>query len=288
MRLDARGIALAIFVMVLIGGSYTMVKVGLRDLPVYGLLLLRMLVASAALGIYMVWAGLPFAYSGRARQFVLAQSVVFIGGQVLLFLGLAQTTAGRGAILLNVQPFFTLLLLPFFVPAERLDFRRILGTAIAFAGVVFVLAERGVSGGAWAGDLLVLASAALWAGNIIMNKAMPTEIHPVPLIFWGVFGAVPVMAAMTLIFEHDATWRLTAEAVVSVLYLGVVTAAFSFVAFVWLIRTYSASRVNVFSLLTPVFGVLIGWLALAEQLTWIQAAGTLGVAAGIWIVNTDK
>jgi drug/metabolite transporter (DMT)-like permease len=287
-RLDARGIALAILVMVLVGGSFAMVKVGLRDLPVFGLLLLRMLVASVALGIYMRWVGLPFAYSGRARQFVVAQTVAFAAGQVLLFLGLAQTTAGRGAILLNVQPFITLLLLPLFVPTERLDSRRVLGTAIAFAGVVFVLAERGVSGGAWVGDLLVLASAVLWTSNVIMNKTMPAELHPVPLIFWGVSGAVPVLVAMTLIFEPHATWRLTTEAVVSVMYLGIVTAAFSFVAFVWLIRAYSASRVNAFVFLSPVFGVLVGWIALGEQLTWTQAAGTLGVAAGIWIVNTDK
>ncbi len=265
-----------------------MVKVGLRDLPVFGLLLLRMSVASVVLGIYMRWVGLPFAYGGRARQFVLAQTVAFTANQVLLYLGLAQTTAGRGAILLNVQPFITLLLLPLFVPAERLDSRRLLGTVVAFVGVVFVLAERGVSGGTWVGDLLVLASAALWASNVIMNKTMPAELHPVPLIFWGVSGAVPVLVAMTLMFETHATWRLTTEAVVSVMYLGIVTAAFSFVAFVWLIRTYSASRVNAFVFLSPVFGVLIGWIALGEQLTWTQAAGTLGVAAGIWIVNTDK
>jgi drug/metabolite transporter (DMT)-like permease len=287
-RLDARGIALAILVMVTLGGSYTMVKVGLRDLPVYGLLLLRMLVASVALGIYMRWVGLPFAYGGRARQFVVAQTVAFAGNQVLLYLGLAQTTAGRGAILLNVQPFMTLLLLPLFMPTERLDSRRLFGMVVAFAGVVCVLAERGVSGGTWVGDLLVLASAALWTSNVIMNKTMPAELHPVPVIFWGVSGALPVLLAMTLMFETHATWRLTTEAAVSVMYLGIVTAAFSFVAFVWLTRTYSANRVNAFAFLAPVFGVLIGWIALSEQLTWTQAAGMLGVAAGIWIVNTDK
>ena len=287
-RLDARGIALAVLVMAALGSSYTMVKVGLRDLPVFGLLLLRMLVASAALGIYMRWVGLPFTYSGKARLFVLAQTAAFVGNQVLLYLGLAQTTAGRGAILLNVQPFITLLLLPPFVPTERLDSRRLLGTTVAFAGVAFVLAERGMSGGTWVGDLLVLASAALWTSNVIMNKTMPAELHPVPLIFWNVSGAVPVLAIMTLVFEPHATWRLGTEAVVSVMYLGIVTAAFSFVAFVWLTRTYSSARVNVFVFLSPVFGVFIGWLALGEQLTWTQAVGTLGVAAGIWTVNTDK
>ena len=141
----------------------------------------------------MAWVGLPFAYGGRARLFILAQGAAFTANQVLLYLGLAETTAGRGAILLNVQPFFTLLLLPLFVPTERLDSRRLLGTVVAFAGVVFVLAERGVSGGTWIGDLLVLAAAALWTSNVIMNKTMPAEIYPVPLIFWSVTGFVWLM-----------------------------------------------------------------------------------------------
>ena len=153
---------------------------------------------------------------------------------------------------------------------------------------VFVLAERGVSGETRLGDLIVLAAAVFWASAVIMNKTMPVAIHPVSAIFWSVTGAAPVFLAMTLILEPDATWRLTTDAVVSVIYLGILAGAFSFVVFVSLIQKYAASRVNVFVFLSPVFGVLIGWLALGEQFTWSQAAGTLGVAAGIWFVNVDR
>jgi drug/metabolite transporter (DMT)-like permease len=287
-RLNSSAIALAIFIMAIFGGSYTMVKVGLRDLPVFGSLLLRMLLAGVVLGIYMHLKRLPFAYHGRAQRFLIVQTVAFIGMQALLYLGLAQTTAGRGAILLNAQPFIALLLLPVFIPSERLTIRGLVGTAIAFAGVFFVLAERGVSGETRVGDFMVLAAAVCWAGNVIMNKAMPLDINPVSAIFWSVTGAVPVFLAMTLVLEPDATWRLTADAVFSVLYLGIFAAAFSFVAFVWLIQTYAANRVNVFVFLSPVFGVITGWLALDEQFTLSQVAGMLGVAAGIWFVNADS
>ena len=58
-----------------------------------------------------------------------------------------MTSAGRAAILFNMQPFFTLLLLPWFVPSEHLTLRRWVGTGVAFAGVALVLAERGTAGG---------------------------------------------------------------------------------------------------------------------------------------------
>ena len=287
-RLDARAIGLAILIMAILGGTYTMVKVGLRDLPVVGSLLLRMLVATAALGVYARWARVTLLYRGRAAWFIAAGTLAFIVMQLLLYAGLTATPAGRAAILYNIQPFLTLLVLPYVLPAERLTFRRVLGTGMAFAGVVFVLAERGTSGGSLLGDALVLLAAATWTMVIILSKTTPSEVSAVSLIFWNVAGAAPVLALLTVIVEPNVTWRLSVPAVASILYLGVLAAGLGFVGFVWLTRTYTATRVNAFVFLSPVFGVLIAWAALGESVTALQAAGALGVASGIWIVNTGR
>ena len=58
-RLDARAVGLAVFAMAILGGSYTVGKVALQDLPVFGLLLVRMVVTVLALGAYAYFAGLP-------------------------------------------------------------------------------------------------------------------------------------------------------------------------------------------------------------------------------------
>jgi len=193
----------------------------------------------------------------------------------------------RAAILYNIQPFLTLLVLPYVLPAERLTFQRVMGTGVAFAGVVLVVAERGTSGGSVLGDSLVLLAAATWTVVIILSKTTPNEVNAVSLIFWNVAGSAPVLALLTVVVEHSATWRLSAPAVASILYLGVLAAGVV-VGFVWLTRTYAATRVNAFVFLSPVFGVLIAWGALGESVTAVQAAGALGVASGIWIVNTGS
>ena len=285
-RLDGRGLVIAVVTMAILGGSYAMVKLGLRDLPVFGSLLLRMIVATGILYAYSRWRGLPLTYRGRAARFLVAGTAVFVAQQVLLYLGLTMTTAGRAAILFNAQPFFTLLLLPWFVPSERLTARRGAGTALAFVGVVLVLLERGTAGGSLWGDLLVLLGALGWTGNTILNKLMPRELPTVSAILWSVAGAIPPMAVLTLLLEPGGRWHVTAAAVGSVLYLGAVVAGFGFVVFVWLTRTYSPSRVNVFVFLSPVFGVLIGWVVLGEPISTLQAVGALAVAAGILVVNT--
>ena len=273
--------------MAVLGGSYTAGKIALQDLPVCGLLLLRMLVAAGVLAAYARWAQVPLAFRGRAAWFVLAQTVFFIASQTLLFVGLTMTSAGRAAILFNMQPFFTLLLLPLFVPAEHLTLRRWLGTGVAFAGVALVLAERGTAGGSLLGDALVLLAALGWTANVVLNKTMPRDVDPVSMIFWSAAGAIPVLGVLTLALEPQAVWNFSAAAIGSVLYLGVLAAGVGFVLIVWLTRTYSASRVNVFVFLSPVFGVLFGWALLAEPITALQAMGALGVAAGILVVTTE-
>ena len=287
-RLDARAAGLAVLAMAILGGSYTAGKLALQDLPVFGMLLLRMVVTTATLGAYAAWARVPLAYGRRATGFILSQAGFFLMSQVALYIGLTMTSAGRAAILFNMQPFFTLLLLPLLVPAERLTLRRWLGTGAAFAGVALVLAERGVAGGSLLGDALCLLAALGWTGNVILNKTMPQEVSPAALIFWNAAAAIPALAVLTLALEAQAAWRFGAAALASVLYLGVVAAGLGFVLIVWLVRSYSASRVNVFVFLSPVFGVLIGWALLGESIGTLQALGALAVAAGILIVSTER
>ena len=287
-RLDARAIGLAVFAMAILGGSYTVGKIALLDLPVFGLLLVRMAVTVLALGVYAYFAGISLWPRRSSAAYLVAQTGLYVLSQSLLFTALMMTSAGRAAILFNMQPFFTLLLLPLLVPSERLTRLRWLGTGVAFVGVALVLGERGTAGGSILGDVLVLVAALGWTGAIILNKRMPGDISAVSVIFWTSAGALPVYALLTLLLEPVEAWHVSASAVASVLYLGVVAACFGFVLVVWLTRTYSASRVNVFVFLSPVFGVLIGWAALGETVSALQALGALAVAAGILIVTAER
>jgi drug/metabolite transporter (DMT)-like permease len=284
-RLDARAIALAVLCMAVLGGSYTAGKIALHDLPPFGLLALRMGVSTAALGACAMFAGMSLA---QPLRYVLAQTVIFALSQALLFLALGMTSAGRAAILFNMQPFFTLLLLPLFFAGDRLTPRRWLGTGIAFAGVALVIAERGLGGGSLTGDLLALVAALGWTGNIILNKRMPGEFKPVAMVFWNCAGAIPLFLVLSLLVEPADAWHFSVPALGGLLYLGVVGACLGFVLIAWLTRTYSASRVNVFVFLSPVFGVLIGWAVLGEAISALQAMGAAAVAAGILIVSTES
>lgn len=95
-----------------------------------------------------------------------------------------------------------------------------------------------------------------------------------------------MLALLSWQFEAGQSFAFTGRAIAAILYLGLVSAAFGFVAFAWLIQRNTATRVAALTFLTPVFGVAYSWLLLGETLTWVQLLGVLGVCLGVYIVNS--
>jgi drug/metabolite transporter (DMT)-like permease len=80
--------------------------------------------------------------------------------------------------------------------------------------------------------------------------------------------------------------KLTPIVVLSLLYQCVIVAFASFLAWFWLLTRYLASRLSVFSFLTPLFGVAAGVILLGEPVTAAFLGAAVLVGAGIFLVNS--
>ena len=78
---------------------------------------------------------------------------------------------------------------------------------------------------------------------------------------------------------------LDAVTVGSLLYQAVIISFASYLAWFWLMTRYLASRLSVFTFLSPLFGVLSGALVLDEPVTSLFIASALLVGAGLYLVN---
>ncbi|MGW1194323.1 EamA family transporter [Streptomyces sp. NPDC002536] len=272
-------IALGVLVAALWGVNFVVIDVGLGHFPPLLFCALRFLVAAVP-AVLLV---------GRPRvqwRWVVAVGLVLgVAKFGLLFIGMhAGMPAGLSSLVLQVQAVFTAL---FAMAAlgERPGRVRLLGMAVALAGIAVAAVDEGASG-PLTGFALVVAAAAFWGvSNVLTRKAAP----PDALRFMVWVSAVPVLPLLllSLLFEGPAAdaaalGSLDWSGVGAVVYVAWITTLLGFGIWGFLLRTYDASTVAPFSLLVPVFGMSSAALLLGEgvsPLRWCAAALLVGGVA---------
>ena len=217
----------------------------------------------------------------------LLAGALFAAEFACIYLGLRYTSASRLTVFLYTSPFWVAALVPLFVKSERLRPLQWLGMACAFVAVAFAMREGlGAGNNSALGDLLGLAAGALWGLTTVSIRANNlTRISPEKLLFYQI--AATALAVPWLSVTLGETWSFQWSAVAwgSMLAQTVIGAFASYLAWMWMLGRYPATKISVFVFLTPLFALLFGTLLLGESATptLLMALGL--VAVGIVLVN---
>lgn len=287
--LDVFAVLLMTLVCAIWGGAFVAIKIGLMDLPALGSAALRFLLTTAILFLWARAKQVPLFYQGRERRALLMLALLFFYVNLMVYIGTAQTTSGRATVFFYSQPVFLAIIAPFFLPQEQMTLRKGWGLLLALVGLALLFLTKVNAGHVptLLGDTLVLSAAIATAVQNLIMKREAGKIHPVALILWSSLVSGLLLAVSSAVFERHAAFVFSGRAVASLLYLSLISAAFGFVVFAWLIQRYSATRITTLVFLAPVFGVGFGWLLLQEILTLIQSVGVVGVCAGVYIVTSS-
>ena len=204
-----------------------------------------------------------------------------------IYLGLLHTTASRLTVFLYTSPFWVAALVPLFVRSERLRPLQWLGLACAFVAVAFAMRE-GLGGGSATGDLLGLAAGALWGLTTVSIRAtsLTTRVSPEKLLFYQIATTAVVVPWISLALGE--TWSLSGWSMLawgSVLAQTVIGAFASYLAWMWMLGRYPATKISVFVFLTPLFALLFGTVLLHEAVSTTLLAALGLVVVGIVLVN---
>ena len=224
----------------------------------------------------------------------LLAGVLFAAEFVCIFLGLTLTSASRMAVFLYTAPCFTALGLHWFVDGERMRRIQWIGIVVAFAGIALAFADgflhgataSGSSLAAVAGDALGVLAGVAWAATTVVVRATRlAQSSASKTLFYQLTVSAVVLLVMALALGEAHVDTVTPLAVASLAYQAVVVAFVSYLVWFWLLTRYVASRLSVFSFLTPLFGVTFGVLLLGESfsLRFLMAAAL--VLTGIALVN---
>lgn len=205
----------------------------------------------------------------------------------LLFWGLRsqEMSATAANLILQIQIPFAVLL-DWLIVRERMDLRKLAGTAIAVAGVGIVIGLPEQAPGL-VPTIMIIVSAFCWALGQVLARKLGRD-GGAGLLKANAFGSVPQLALATLLIETGqinslatATWLEWGM----LAFVGVVGFYLAYMSWFSLLRQCRMDEAAPFILLMPVVGIVTASLVLGETVSAVQLAGGLVILAGLLIVS---
>ncbi|TNE58649.1 MAG: EamA/RhaT family transporter [Alphaproteobacteria bacterium] len=260
------------------GTNFVVAKIGMAEFPPYLFTMLRFAFLAVVLAPFLKW------HPGRMDTIV--KIGILAGGFHFAFFfgGLAVSTASVAAIVVQLNaPFATLMSVIFL--KEQVGWRRWSGIGLAVGGVMVISFDPEVFG--YLGGMALMALSALMYGiaSVYMRRLQGVGVFE--LQSWTAVLSLPILLAMSLIFEHD---QLAAMADASwagwstIVYTAIFASLVGHGGMYYLYQRYEVSTVAPMMLLSPLIGIASGVLFLSEALTVRILIGGASVLFGVGII----
>ena len=273
---------------VLWGGSFFFQKVALAALPPFTLLLCRVGLAAAALGIAVRAAGYELPRSrGDWVPFASMATLNNVIPFSLILWAQTQIASGLAANLNACAPFFTAVLAHYLTRDERLTPRRAGGVLRGLGGVVLMIGPDSLSGlgrGVLA-QLAVLAAGVSYACAGIFGRRF-AGTPPLVTATAQVTASTGLILPVALFVDHSWTLAPPDRRVWAALVgLASISTALGYVVYFRLLITAGATNLLLVTLLIPVIALVLGTLVLGERLAPRHFAGMALIAAGLAVID---
>jgi drug/metabolite transporter (DMT)-like permease len=277
---------LSAFLCVLFGSNAVAIKFSFSGIGVFTSAGFRFTIAALAVFLWARLSGQTIRLKkGQLRQ-LLILAALFLIQLSLFYFGVSKSNASRGTLITNLLPFWVLFLAHFFIPGDRISRRKFFGILLGFSGVAFMFAEnKGITADFRLGDLIILSATFIWACGVIYLKRIIDAFSPIQITLYSMIFSAPVFFLEAFLWDTPMISRLDYKIVGAVLYTGLVTAAFGFLAWNTLLQKYGAVALHSFIFIMPIAGVALGGLVLGEPITAKLLIALAFIVAGILLVH---
>jgi drug/metabolite transporter (DMT)-like permease len=289
--LDAVATVLAVVLCLSWGFNQVAIKLALPEIPPLVQAAFRSTFGALIVVLWARGRGVKLTESDGTLVPGLIAGVLFALEFLLIFRGLTWTSASRASLFIYTAPFFVVIGARWLLPSDRFDRWQWLGLCLSFAGivVVFGVPTPGGDPNELIGDLMLVLAGAAWGATTLVIKASRLAHAPFEkTLLYQLIVSAPVLALCAHAFGERVVEPPSTLAVGSLLYQTFWVVAVTYLAWFALIQRYSASRVSVFTFLTPLFGVAAGHVVLGEPLTPAFALAVVLVVAGLVLVNRPR
>jgi len=283
--------ALAVLLCLSWGFNQVAIKLALPEIPPLTQAAFRSTVAAIIVALWARFRGVSLLQTQGTLLPGIIAGALFALEFVLIFRGLLFTAATRASVFVFTAPFFVVIGARWFLPGERFDRMQWIGLLLSFAGIVvaFGVPTPGGDPRELFGDIMLLGAGAAWGATTVIVKG--TRLAQAPseeILLYQLIVSAPVLILCALLAGERMHALPSAIPLGSLLYQTVWVVALTYMLWFALIARYSASRLSVFTFLTPLFGVAAGHFVLGEPLTAGFATAAALVVLGLILVNRAR
>ena len=203
----------------------------------------------------------------------------------LIAYGIQNVQSNLAAILMASTPLSATILSHFFTKNEKINLLKSIGILLGFSGILFLFTDKILfnENNIWSALIILLASTFYVVGGVltlkISNKS--NENVTTSIMIWAMIFLLP----LTLFFEQP--WNLSPrlDSTISLIYLGIFATGIA-----WLLRFHILKNNGLVfqaqvAYLIPIFGVILGFLFLKEEITLKVIFSLITIIIGIYIVK---
>lgn len=263
-------------------------KVALRHFPPLLLGGLRTALAGVMILPVYAWEARRNPAGSRWKRADLPELLLlgFLGvalNQLFFVVGLSRTSVANAAILVGLNPLLVLAIAGA-MRMERITPRKVVGMAIALAGVATITAAPSKAGNATVmGNVFVLLGSLAFALFTVGGKRSSVHLGGITVNTFAYVGGGLMLAPLTLWQGWGFRWSTVGVAGwASILYMAAFSSVLCYLIYYWALAYIPASRAAALSYLQPPIATLLAVPLLGEPITLPLIAGGALVFAGVY------
>lgn len=258
----------------------------LRDVDTMTLVLLRMVFALAALGIYIAVSGKLKSTSPQAWKYgLLLGTIAMALPMTVMTVSLEDLPVSLGGLLIALIPLATIGAAHFIVPGERFQIRSLPGLLIALSGSAVLVGIGGETvegvGNLWRGVIFMLIGITAAGVGGALSRRLALKVPSTELVLpQFTVNTITLAVVVPMVFGFDVgsveggSWLLVAG-------VGVVGTTLAFASFLIAAGVNPASRLALTGYSVPVVAVTLAVVFLGEHLTLSIVAGAVLIVIGV-------
>ena len=248
---------------------------------------LRFTVATAFFGILLRGRPAEERRYGKDKWWIVGMGLAgVVSFSPLLYLGLRYSTAVNCSLIQGFSPLITALIAGLII-REPVTRRQLAGAVLGIVGVAGLLSSGSLTFMLQLqfnpGDLILLASAVVWAFYAVFGRRVMRNRSPVAATALSNFISLPLIAAAAAFELQYIPLNLRVETIAAIAHICVVPTIIGYWSWNRGLTTLGAGGAMVFYNTLPLYGAVLGAVLLGESLGMIHFVfGGLILIGGLW------